>query len=582
MKVFLKILRFLTINLLAMGVVFGTNWWRLEGADDAHKLVPNMAFETSEQLLPALSGDGLLPIWGNDPLMLENNPVVEEGTVFMPISFVESHFNDGFYWDKEEKVLTYTTVNDVIRMRTDDLTYYINDEPLNLQIPIREMKEGVPYMPLELLKKFSHHDFAYHEAPGVLVIEDLSKDRNYVAIAPAKGELGVVRTWKDRGSLMISRLSQGERVKVIGGDRVWTQVRTKEGYLGYIRNSDLGDTLTVAGVPAVREVYDYSKRMTFEGGLNLAWHQVSNTTANKYLMDKMEGVHGLDVLSPTWFHIKDTEANVTNIADINYVRKAHAMGIQVWALFSNQFDASLTHDVLSSTAKREKLIRELLALSAIYELDGINVDFENVAKADGEYFVQFMKELTPYLKKQGLVVSVDMYVPSSWTAHYGRKAVGEVVDYVMIMAYDEHWSTSPKSGSVASIGFVERGIVNTLKEVPKEKTVLGLPYYTRIWTDDTATGEQVARPKAYAMNTAYERMVTEGGAKLQWDPEVGQYYGEYDDDAKGITYKLWHEEERSIEEKVKLMEKHGLAGVAGWKIGLEREEVWDVLEKYLK
>lgn len=582
MILFLKILRFIVINLIAIGVLFGTEWWMLEGGDDSFLLVAETRYEEVAKLLPDLLEDALLPIWSNEPLLLDDNPVVEEGVVFMPISFVESHFNDGFYWDAQEKVLTYTTVNDVIRMRTDDLTYYINDEPMDLQIPIREMVEGVPYIPLEFLKKFSHHDFVYYEDLGVLMIEDLALDRVYVDVVPVETTYALVRTWKDAKSLIVKRLKAEDRVKVIGGDSVWTQVRTEEGFIGYILNTELGPTVTIAGIEPVREVYDYSTRPEFEGGLNLAWNYVDNVYANKNLTSKLEGVHGLDVISPTWFYIKNAEGDIINKADINYVRQAHEQGIQVWALFANPFgDRDLTHAALSSTSARQNMIKQLLALSALYEVDGINIDIESISKETGEHFVQFIKELTPYLKQQGLVVSVDMYVPSSWTAHYGRQEVGEVVDYIMIMAYDEHWGSSPDSGSVASIDFVEKGIVNTLKEVPAEKTVLGLPYYTRIWQDDTASGEQVVRPTAYSMNRAFEIM-TDNDAAFVWDPEVGQYYAEYQDEEEGITYKLWHEEERSIEEKVKLMESYGLAGVAGWQIGLEKDEVWDVLERYLE
>lgn len=579
MIIFLKFLRFIVINIVALGIYFGTSWWLLSGADDAPSLVPNMVMEELSQLLPGVEGEGVLAIDEVGPIELEHNPVYEEGILYMPIAFVESHFNDDFYWDAEEKVLTYTSVNDVIRMRTDELTYYVNDEPLTLQIPIREMVEGVPYMPLEFMKKFSHHTFDYYDTPGTLLIRDLSLPYTYVEVAPSRGDYAVVRTWKDSQSTIVRKLGKGERLTVMDEDSVWMEVRSPEGLTGYVLKSEIGGIIAEDGVESVKEVYDYSTRMTFEGGLNLAWHYVGNTTANKYLADKLEGVHGLDVISPTWFHIKDAEGNVSNVADINYVRKAHDLGIQVWALFSNQFDASLTHEVLSSTAGRQNLIKELLALSALYEIDGINVDFENVAKADGDYYVQFMKELTPYLKKQDLVVSVDMYVPSAWTAHYGREEVGEVVDYVMIMAYDEHWSTSPDSGSVASIGFVERGITATLKEVPKEKTVLGLPFYTRRWTEELIDGAIKVKSKAYGMDSGYEIM-TEKGVKFTWLEDIKQYYGEYEED--GLTYKMWLEEERSIEEKVKLLEKYDLAGTAGWQVGLENDATWDVLEAYLK
>lgn len=575
----LKVFRFIVIQLIALGIVYGTSWFMIETIDDIASLVPSMEEIPPEQVLVGLDDEGLLPIVGHEVMPLAYYPMVEEGIVYMPIDFVIDYFNDDFYWDQNEKVLTYTSIKDVIRMKTNDLTYYINDEALSLQIPIRELIEDVPFMPLELLKKFAHHNFYYDEKLGTLIIEDLSVSTVDGEIEPTAGSFAMVRQWKDFKSPIITRQLKGDEVRIIDEDAIWYYVRTKEGLKGYLPKTEITQVIETAGVARVREVYDYSTRMTFEGGLNLAWHQVSNSTANQYLDDKLEGVHGLDVISPTWFHIKDEEGNVTNLADLSYVRKAHSKGVQVWALFSNQFDKALTHEVLSSTAKRENLIKELLALSALYELDGINVDFENVGKEDGEYFVQFMKELTPYLKQQDLVVSVDMYVPSAWTAHYGREAVGEVVDYIMIMAYDEHWSTSPESGSVASIGFVERGITKTLEEVPKEKTVLGLPYYTRIWKEERVDGVIDVSSRAYSMNKAYELMMAED-VEFEWLDDIRQYYAECEED--GITYKLWHEEERSIDEKMQLFEKYDLAGVAGWKIGLEKEEIWDVLASYLK
>jgi spore germination protein YaaH len=575
----IKLLRFFALLILSIALFYVTNLFALKGMDEAYLIVPNMSIETPSELRAGLNEEDTMPIIENDIITLLNSPRFVEGVVYLPIDFVKTDFNDEFYWDPVEKVLTYTTIKDVIRMKTDDLTYFVNEEPMTLSIPIRELVENVPYMPLELVKKFSHHDFYYDLELNTLTIDDLSLDSTYGILNDKDFEYGVIRTWKDRVSPIVKKIAPGESVKIYGDDGIWAEVRTKEGLIGYIKVDELGQEIVVEGVPIVREIYDYGTRPTFEGDLNLAWHQVSNTTANKYLEDKLEGVHGLNVISPTWFHIKDAEGNLTNLADVNYVNIAHAKGIQVWALFSNQFDSALTHEVLSSTRKRENLIKELLILSAIYDIDGINVDFEEVAKEDGPYFVQFMKELTPYLKNQGLVVSVDMYVPKPWTAHYGREEVGAIVDYVMIMAYDEHWSTSPNSGSVASIGFVEQGIIDTLKEVPKEKTVLGLPYYTRLWVETPEDGQIDVKSKAYGMVEGYDYMMAENVEWL-WLEDIKQYYSSYEKD--GNTYKMWLEDERSIEEKMKLYEAYDLAGVAGWKVGMENDKTWDVLKAYLK
>lgn len=576
----LKVLRFISLQIIVLALVYGTSLFIMEGFDESFMLAPNMSVEDPNNLLLGLSEDYTLPIIENSIVELENYPMFLDGVVYVPVEMVEQYFNDDFYWDDIEKVLTFTSLTDVIRMKTDELTYIVNDEPLTLNIPIRELSEGVPYMPLELVKKFSHFSFYHDIAMDTLIIEDLSKDGYYSKVEPLTNGYSVIRTWKDRKSSVVKKISAGDELKIYEDDGIWTKVRTKEGLTGYIKNADLGSVITVAGTEPIREIYDYSTRMTFEGGLNLGWHQVYSFSANKKLDDRLEGVHGLDVVSPFWFRFENSEGDISNIADIDYVRKLHDMGIQVWPMLTNNFDKQMTHDVLSSTSKREKVIKEVLAFAALYELDGINVDFENVAKEDGVYFVQFMKELTPYLKQQGLVVSVDMYVPRPWTAHYGREEVGEIVDYVMVMAYDEHWSTSPTAGSVASIGFVEDGIVQTLEEVPSNKVVLGLPYYTRLWFEEEVDGVIQVSSEAMGMNRAYDT-VTGNGATFEWiDDDIKQYYAEYE--ADGGTYKMWLEDERSIEEKVKLVEKYDLAGVSGWSLVFPKSEIWDILDAYLK
>jgi len=579
MKVVWVTLRIIGLLLLVTYGTYGTNWFALVGIDEAYLLVPNTYVEAPKVLLEGLDQPDTLPIIEDKIIALEHYPKFHQGVVYLPVDFVQAYFNDEFYWDSQEKVLTYTTIKEVLRMKTDELTYFVNNTPLTLSIPIRELEEGVPYMPLALVKRFSHNRFFYDRVLDVLVIEDLSQDGEYRKIQPKKKDYGIMRLYRDQTSRIVKKMAQGEEVKVYGDDGVWLKVRTKEGFIGFIQKVDVGDPILLPGKVQQIEIYDYSTQRTFEGGLNLAWHQVSVPEANRYLKKKLEGVHGLDVISPTWLHIKNDQGDLTNLCDLDYVREAHSQNLQVWALLTDGFDKALSHAVLSSTSKREKVIRKLLALSALYELDGINIDFESVPKEDGENFVQFIKELTPYLKEQGLVVSVDMYVPSAWTAHYGREEVGKVVDYVMIMGYDEHWGSSPESGSVASIGFVDRGIRKTLEEVPKEKTVLGLPYYTRLWKEETIDGKTKVSSKAYGMGKAY-RLMEEAGAQFIWNKEVQQYYAEYE--KEDILYRMWLEDERSIEEKVKLMDGYGLAGVAGWKIGLEKEAIWTVLETYLK
>lgn len=538
--------------------------------------LPSFEQASQDAVLPGLSEDYIFVLFEDKPLELENYPVMKE-QLYLPIEFIISYIDDNFYWDEAEDTLTYTTYKDVIRMKTDELDYFVNDTPMKLEIPVTRMENGVAYMPLSLLQKFTTLKFTYSQATDLLMIDDPSLDHTYGSVVKKKTAL---RLFENKKSNYIKKMFREEKFVIYGESEKWYYIRTEEGYLGYIEKSAVGDAFTEYGKSEPLPEPVYNENLNFDGKVNIVWHQVTNTTANANLPEMMKGVHDLDVLSPTWFALSDTEGSISNIADIDYVRWAHERGIQVWALFSNSFDSEITHEVLSSTAKREAVIRQILAYASLYELDGINIDFESVASEDGVYFVQFIKELTPYLKGQGLVVSVDMYVPAPWTEHYNRKALGEVIDYLIIMGYDEHWGGSPESGSVASIGFVDKGISDTLESVPKEKVILGLPYYTRIWSEELLEDGQISvSSKAYSMQTAADTMA-KGGAVFEWNEDVAQYYGEYV--KANITYKCWLEEERSIEEKVKLIEQYDLAGAAGWKLGLEKSEVWDVLYKYLK
>ncbi len=538
------------------------------------ELFPGYEKAHASQFFEGIDEDYTYVVFEDQPLALLHYPVILEDKIYLPIDFVIEYLNPNFYWDEKESTLTYTTTQDVVRMKSNELDYFINDKPLKLNMPIIRMEDSSAYIPLDLLGKFCDYEVKYNDELDLLVIDDVKRDSMYGSIRKGKVKLRITTS---ENSNYIKKLAEGEKVKIYEENEKWYKVRTEEGYIGFLQKNSIEDITNIVGKQ--EEWLPHPPVPGYEGKVNIAWHQVTNVSANSGLINALEGVTGLDVLSPTWFALSDSEGNVSNIADVSYVNWAHDQGYQVWALFSNSFSSTITHDVLSSTEKREKVIKQILALSAIYELDGINIDFESIAKEDGIFYVQFIKELTPYLKKQGLIVSVDMYVPSAWTAHYDRTQVGSIVDYLIIMGYDEHWSGSKESGSVASIGFVKKGISDTLKEVPKEKVILGLPYYTRLWKEELIDSEVVVSSKAYSMNRAYEILV-ENKAIIEWNEEVGQYYGEYD--IGEVTYKIWLEEERSIEEKVKLAKEYELAGVSGWKLGLEKDEVWQVLKDYLK
>lgn len=311
--------------------------------------------------------------------------------------------------------------------------------------------------------------------------------------------------------------------------------------------------------------------------INLAWQPTFEAESNLALNEKHVG---LNVVSPSWLEIVDEEGLIKNKVDMNYVKKAHEKGYQVWALITNSFDPDLTSAILKSPKARKNVIKQLLIYARLYELDGINLDFENIYDADRDELTAFVREITASLHQINVTVSMDVTVPSKvsqWSSCYDRKSLGEIVDYLMVMAYDEHWRTSPTSGSVASIGWVEQGIINTLKEVPAEKVVLGVPFYMREWEEDLTSGKVAA--KTMTMERAEKTIQAE---KLQpnWLADKGQYYFEYTKGDK--RYRVWQEDARSIALKATLVEKYQLAGIGAWRKGFEKPEIWNVIHESLK
>lgn len=292
---------------------------------------------------------------------------------------------------------------------------------------------------------------------------------------------------------------------------------------------------------------------------------------------------GVNVLSPSWFiianekgKIKDKKGN----ASLDYVRLAHERGYQVWALITNDFNLDMTKKLLASPMGRANAVREMKSLAKKYQLDGINIDFENIHPEDKDRLTDFVGEISRALQAEGLTVSMDITIPSSsgmWSRCYDRRALAEQVDYLMLMAYDEHSAASTVSGSVASLGWVEKGITATIAEgVPPRKLLLGMPLYMRIWQEDIRTGK--AKGKTLSMSQA-EQMIADRGLVPLWLPEAGQYYFEY---AEGKSrYRVWQENRRSLALKASLVSRYDLAGGAYWRSTLETPDVWETLAQVM-
>lgn len=504
--------------------------------------------------LLGVSGDEVA-VFLNSELQDMKGLYIEEQT-YLPIDWVNENLNERFYWDNNEKLLVYALPESIVY--ADHSTKGSSGKPL-----IWVNDEGV-YLSLGLIANYTDirlDVFDLSEHKRVFVNNDWSQETK--AVADSKENV------REKGGIkspIVTRVETGSEVTVLETMGKWDKVRTVDGYIGYVEHKRLGESRSETPVSTfVAPVY---KNISLNEPVCMAWHQVTKPEGNASFDNLIANTKGLNVISPTWYELTDNEGGFNSYADAEYVRKAHDMGLQVWALINNFSKNVQTEVLLSKTSTRQKLIEKLMAEVERYGLDGLNLDFEGIKKEAGVHYMQFIRELSVSCRKNGIVLSVDNYVPYAGNEFYNRKEQGIVADYVIVMGYDEHYAGG-EPGSVASIGYVNDGISNTLKEVPKEKLINAIPLYTRVWTED-ADGKTssealgIARAKAWAADNNVE---------LYWQEELGQYYGELK--TEGRTKKVWMEEERSIGLKMDLIRKYDLAGVACWKLGFEPAELWD-------
>ncbi|MCM3082140.1 glycosyl hydrolase family 18 protein [Brevibacillus invocatus] len=500
--------------------------------------------------------------------------------VLLPFDFIKEHIDPDLFWDEPTKSVIVTTKDKVLRMQSDQVVAYLNKKPLNLQVPVQDV-EGVRYVPLEPVEKLYSFSFRKLEDSGVLQVEKEGYAVQQAEIV-AEEKAGLVRTGASHREPIVAELSSGDKVDILGEKEGWYRVLTPKGTSGFLPKGAV--TLTEVRKVQLERPASTEKKAAWKPlgqKINLVWEHVVNRNPNTAEIGALPGVN---VVSPTWFEMKDSEGNLTNKADPAYVKWAHQRGYKVWGLVTNGFNPDWTASVLSSFDKREKVIAQLLHYAHLYDLDGINIDFENVYLADKERLVQFMRELTPYLHEQGLTVSIDVTIKSTaetWSMFLDRPALAKIVDYVAVMTYDEHWAASPKAGSVASLPWTENGLKGVLEEVPAEKLLLGVPFYTRLWTEaKQADGKVKVSSRALYMSGA-KKWIEERKLTPKLDEASGQNYVEYKDPKDGNTYKMWIEDTVSMKKRVELVEKYNLAGIAAWRRGFEEPEIWDAIQEGL-
>lgn len=493
-----------------------------------------------------------------------------EGKVYLEFGNVQKLLNDRFYVDTNESWLIYTTPTDIIKAHIGANSYFVGDGENATDYTICIQKGEDLYIALDYVKKFSNFSYELFENPLRIQLRTKWDEKTVATIK----KNNAVRLKGGVKSPILRKVKEGEEVVILEKLDTWTKVKTNDALMGYIENKFLEGENTVGEIPVTDYVEPEYTSIHRDYKINLGWHAIYTQSGNDTFDEYVQGTKGLNVISPTWFSLTDNEGNYTSFADSNYVTRAHNQGIEVWALLENLSPEVSTYEIMSYSSKREKLINNLISDVTRVGADGINLDFEQISYDAGVHYVEFIRELSIKCRENGLVLSVDNYVPRESTSHYNRKEQGIVADYVIIMGYDEHWGGGGVAGSVASIDYVTDGIEQTLSEVPSEKVINAIPFYTRVWK---TTGGEVTSD-ALGMDAA-KAFVNENGVEINWDPVTCQYYGEKQ---MGNTfYQVWLEEEESIKAKLNVMDAHNLAGVAEWKLGFENKAIWNTIETYL-
>lgn len=491
----------------------------------------------------------------------EAKGIYEDGQVYVPVEWVNESLNERFYWDGNERLLVYTLPDSIV---------YADESAIGDNGPLFKVTPDGMYLSLGLALNYTNiRTEAFVTSQIKRVFIDSLWEPYELAVVKKEGKI------REKGGVkspVVTDIFPGDKVDVLENLENWTRVRTRDGYIGYVESRRLEERETVTPESSFQAPVYAS--ISMDEKVRLGFHMVTTEAANGNLDSVVANTKDMNVIVPTWFNVTGNDGAYTSLASREYVDKAHEMGLKVWAMVENvSTEESIknldTNILMSSTSNRKTLIANLMQEAETYGFDGINLDFEGFKSEAGPHYVQFIRELSVSCRERGLVLSVDNPVPSPYSTYFNRREQGIVADYVIIMGYDEHHAGGD-AGPVSSISFVKEAIENTLKEVPKEKVIHAVPFYTRVWT----VSGGVTSSKAYGIKDAKE-WVEANNIELVWDDVLGLYYGEMDN--SNGTHSIWMEEEDSMSLKINAVRDADLAGVACWRLGFEPADIWNII-----
>lgn len=507
--------------------------------------------------------------------MVEEQALIRDGVCYFDLATVHKYMNEVFYADMTEKLLLYANPTEVIRTTFGETSYTTTEGTQDAGYVISFVEGDTVYVAADYVKLFTNYSYDCYDRHvqvytewGTRQVAQLKKDT-------------AVRLRGGVKSPILTQAAKGDTLEILEQMETWSKVKTSDSVIGYVENKRLGDITEETETP----VTDYQEpeytALTSDSKICLGWHSIGGVGGNDTLYSMVSSTKGMNVIAPTWFSLTDENGSIRNFGTANYVTTAHNMGLQVWGVvdnfnYANETGTAIsTLNMLSSTTSRQNFVRNVTDAAVSLGLDGINVDFEQLSSDCGPHYVEFIRELSIQCRNRGLVLSIANYVPFNFNDYYRLDIQGQVADYVIIMGYDEHWHGSKDPGSVASISYVSGGLDRTLQEVPANKVVNALPFYTILWkTEGTdVTDEYIT------MNNEADFM-SRAGVTAEWDEETCQNYAEWT--SGNATYQIWLEDAESIAVKLNMMATKNIGGVAVWRLGYGTQAAWELINAYLQ
>lgn len=507
--------------------------------------------------------------------MVEDQALIKDGVCYFDLATVHKYMNEVFYADRNENLLLYATPTEVVRTGFGETAYTTTAGTQETGYVTCFVEGDTVYVAADYVKLFTNYSYTCYDRHvqvytewGTRQVAQLKKDT-------------AVRLRGGVKSPILTQAKKGDTLEILEQMETWSKVKTADSVIGYVENKRLEEITEEQETPVTDYVAPEYTSLTGDSKICLGWHSIGGVGGNDTLYSMVSGTKGMNVIAPTWFSLTDENGAFRSFATADYVATAHKMGLQVWGVldnfnYANETGTAIsTLHMLSSTTARQTLVQNVTDMAVNLGLDGINVDFEQLSSDCGIHYVEFLRELSIQCRNKGLVLSVDNYVPFNFNDYYRLDIQGEVADYVIIMGYDEHWHGSKDPGSVASINYVSEGLDRTLQEVPANKVVNALPFYTILWKTE---GTDVTDEYITMRNEA--DFMSRAGVTAEWNEETCQNYAEWT--SGSATYQIWLEDAESIAVKLNMMSTKNIGGVAVWRLGYGTQAAWELIHAYLQ